>query len=239
MLENVKVYVISVNDAHQRRENVRSQLCDAEVTWEIIDAVRSDSAVVTDLLEKFRYSKKWHKPLQAGEIACYLSHRKVWQKMLDEKVERALILEDDFQLKMPVDEIIALLHEFRSDYDMVKLHGTPKGSHSVEDCDFYALHQAFSVTGITVAQWVCARALPLLMAKSEQIERPIDMDIKHHWEYPLTVYHLIPEVVEEVSSRLGGTSIKNRKTRKSLGQWLKRWSAKFIYYGNCIKHYHR
>jgi glycosyl transferase family 25 len=241
--QSAQIYVISVNDAHQRRENVRAQLSGASVRWEIIDAVRSDSTAVTDLLERYRNSKKWHKPLQAGEIACYLSHRKVWQKMLDDQVERALILEDDFQLKMPIDEIVMLLHEFRSDYDMVKLHGKPKHSRSIEEClhgrELYGLHQAFSVTGITVAQWVCAKAIPRLMVKAEQIERPIDMDIKHFWEYPLTVYHLIPEVVEEVSAKLGGTSIQNRKSSKTFRQWLQRWSAKCIYYGNCIKHYHR
>jgi glycosyl transferase family 25 len=243
MRRTEKIYVISVHDAHRRRENVRAQLSDATVDWEIIDAIRSDSAAVIDLLEKSCDSKKWHKPLQSGEIACYLSHRKVWQKMLDEGIERALILEDDFQLTMPVDEIMALLHEFRTDFDIVKLHGKPKRSRSIEEClhgrELYGWHQAFSVTGITVAQWVNARALPRLMAKAEQIERPIDMDIKHHWEYPLTVYHLIPEVVKEVSHQLGGSSIKNRKARKTFRQWLKRWKFKCNYYGHCIKHYHR
>jgi glycosyl transferase family 25 len=238
-----KIYVISVNHAHQRRENVRAQLSHSKFTWEIIDAIRSDSDIVKNLLEKSGDSKKWHKPLQSGEIACYLSHRKVWQKMLDEGIERALILEDDFQLTMPIDDMMALLHEFRFDYDIVKLHGNPKHSRCIEELqhghELYELHQAFSVTGITVAQWVSARALPLLMAKSEQIERPIDMDIKHYWEYPLKVYHLIPEVVEEVSSRLGGSSIKNRSSRKTFRQWLRRWKLKCLYYGQCIKHYYR
>jgi glycosyl transferase family 25 len=243
MSDQVKVFVISLSDAVQRRESACAQLNGARVSWEFVDAVRSDSETVVEMLKTCRDSRKWHKPLLAGEIACYLSHRKVWQKMIDEQIESALILEDDFLLKMPMDEIIELLQRFQSDYDMIKIFGNPKHSRSVEEClinqRIYQLHQAFSVTGITVAQWVRANALPRLLAKSERIERPIDMDLKHHWEYPLKILHLLPPVVDEVSSQLGGSSIGARKPKKTVRQWLKRWAAKCVYYGNCIQHYHR
>lgn len=237
-----RVFVISLSDAEQRRQSVMAQLSGAKADWQFVDAVRADSVEVVDRMSQGATMQKWHKPLRAGEIACYLSHRKVWQKMLDEQIESALILEDDFFLKKPLDEIIELLQRFQSDYDMIKLYGQPKRSRCIEQCqvshEMYQLHQAFSVTGITVAQWVRANALPRLLAKSERIERPIDMDLKHFWEYPLTIYHLLPALVEEVSAQLGGTSIGVRKSPKTIQQWFKRWAAKCVYYGKCIQNYY-
>jgi glycosyl transferase family 25 len=238
----VKIYVISLSDAQQRRDHVWSQLAGAELPWEIVDAVRAEDRLVQQMLEESRKSSKWHKSLRAGEVACYMSHVRVWQKMLDEGVESALILEDDFQLKKPVDEIVRILLGFQSEYDMIKLFGTPRKSRCLEkraaDGQSYELHQAFSIKGITVAQWVRATAVPRLIAKAQKMERPIDMDFKHHWEYPMKIYHLIPAMVDEVSAQLGGSSIGQRKTKKTGKQLLKRWAAKCQYYGNCIKHYY-
>ena len=40
--------------------------------------------------------RQYHSVLTLGEIGCYLSHRKVWQKIVDEHLDFALVLEDDY-----------------------------------------------------------------------------------------------------------------------------------------------
>lgn len=36
-----------------------------------------------------------HRPLKMGEVGCFLSHYRVWQKILENNQTRVLIIEDD------------------------------------------------------------------------------------------------------------------------------------------------
>jgi glycosyl transferase family 25 len=238
----VKAYVISLPGAIERRESVCRQLESSSVDWEIVDAVQAAGAEVREILDRCRESDLWHKPLQSGEVACYLSHRQVWQRMMEEGVDGAIILEDDFELTRPLDEVVSLLSGFATQADMIKLYGVPKISRVVETATdgrgTHALLEAFAVTSGTVGQWVSAKSVARLLARSETIRRPIDMDLKHHWEFPITVYHLSPPVVHEISSSLGGSSIAHRRSRKTLAMQLKRWKLKARFYLQSLKHYY-
>ncbi len=240
--KRVKTYVISLPSAVERRASVCRQLEKSTVDWEIVDAIQAATAEVSQVLDLCRESDQWHKPLQPGEVACYLSHRKVWRRMMEQEVDGAIILEDDFELTRPLEEIIALVSSFAMQADMIKLYGTPKISRIVEtvqdDRGTYGLLEAFAVTSGTVGQWVSAKALPKLLAHSEHVRRPIDMDFKHHWEYPMSVYHLSPPVVHEISSSLGGTSITHRKSQKTMRMQLKRWKLKAHFYLRSLKNYY-
>lgn len=239
--QKVKAYVISLPGATERRESVHRQLEGSKVDWEIVDAVSVDEEKVRQMAVDYRESRLWHKPLQMGEFACYLSHRLVWQRMIEDSVDYAIILEDDFQLKKPLDDVVQLLASLSKQPDMVKLYGIPKISHVVETSSVgtgeYQLLEAFAVTSGTVGQWVSRNAVPRLLAHSELIQRPIDMDLKHYWEFPISVYHLHPPVVEEISSILGGTSITHRRSKKTLRMQLKRWKLKLCFYFFCLKYY--
>lgn len=238
----VKAYVISLPDAVERRKSVCRQLETSDVEWEIVDAVLAAGEEVREMLDHCRDSDHWHKPLQSGEVACYLSHRQVWRRMIEEGVDEAIILEDDFELTRPLDEIVSLLWSFVTQADMIKLYGVPKISRIVETATdhrgTHALLQAFAVTSGTVGQWVSAKCVPRLLARSEHIKRPIDMDLKHHWEFPLAVFHLSPPVVHEISSSLGGSSISHRRSKKTIKMQLRRWKFKVIFYLQSLKSYY-
>ena len=63
--------------------------------FERIDAV--DGAQLSTLQKYLHYSpqlnkQQYHYPLSNGQIGCYLSHRKAWQKIVDEKLKYAIVL---------------------------------------------------------------------------------------------------------------------------------------------------
>ena len=238
---NMKIYVISLPHAQLRRENAAKQLIDCKYPWQFVDAVTSDSDEVREMMEKSERVSLWHKPLRGGEVACYLSHRKVWQMMGDEGITHGLVLEDDFCLETDINHMVAILLGFKHSYDMIKLNGRPKLSRVVEsiDCDGerFDLIKPFAPTGITVGQWVHARSLPRLLDRSRQIRRPIDMDLKHYWEYPLELYHIRPLMVGEMSAELGGSTILHRKQPKTFASQMRRWKQKLSFYWNCAIHY--
>lgn len=237
----VRIYVISLQQAEQRRHSVIHQLAACSYPWQFVDAVRADSDIVRQSSELPTASRKWHKPLRGGEIACYLSHQIAWRHALSHDVQHALILEDDFQLLDQADSIIELLLKFNATSDIIKLFGKPKRFYALQTVEQnhkeYQLCKAFSLPAVTVAQWVNRSALPHLLQRSELLERPIDIDMKHYWEYPLAIHQLCPAIVEEISAQLGGSGITNRKTGKTMLVVIKRLLHKVIYYWNCMKFY--
>lgn len=86
-----------------------------------------------EALERYRVNKPlfwdWmaHK-LTPGEIGCFLSHRKFWEKMLNDGHEVAFVLEDDMQM---AQDILAFWEQsdwVPRDADFVKLNLFPTDS---------------------------------------------------------------------------------------------------------------
>ena len=51
-----------------------------------------------------RYMSNWRDPwgnrtMTLGEVGCFLSHYTIWNKVLDEGLERVLVLEDDIDFE--------------------------------------------------------------------------------------------------------------------------------------------
>lgn len=235
------IYVISVKSAAQRRESVSRQLNAADVSWKFIDAIDTNDESAIDAAKSSCASIRWHKSLVVAECACYLSHIKAWNEMLADGVDFGLILEDDFFVQADLSDILGCLLQVKSEYDMIKLYGIPKISKTIEQVSHGSLsieiRKAFSVTGISVAQWIRSSALPRLIEKSKLMQRPVDMDLKHHWEYPLKIRHALPVLINEISANLGGSSILNRKTPKNIISIFYQISWKLQYYWNCFIHY--
>ena len=234
------IYVISLKKAHERRKSVENQLSKFNFQWKFIDAIDANSEEVANA-PKHDPSTRWHKSLVEGEIACYMSHMKAWNAMKDDKVKYGLILEDDFFLRKDLNEIIGCLYQINSEYDIIKLYGIPKIARQISKYSSGSLSirlvRAFSVTGITVALWIDAKALPLLLEKGKNMSRPVDMDLKHYWEYPLKIFHAKPSLFSEISDQLGGTSIKHRKNITSLKSRFFRLFWKLRYYMCCLFFY--
>jgi glycosyl transferase, family 25 len=91
MARAMKVYLISLKTAVERREFQQRQLSKLGLEFELFDALTpSTSAELTTGIK----ADGWERPLMPTELACFFSHYLVWHKIL-ERNETALILEDD------------------------------------------------------------------------------------------------------------------------------------------------
>lgn len=98
MRNNMKLYVINLERAQARRERIQKNLKDLDLKFEFINAI-DYKLTPKEVIDSFRtplsQRSLWLKELTPGEIACFLSHRKAWQTLVDSEEEWALILEDD------------------------------------------------------------------------------------------------------------------------------------------------
>ncbi len=108
----MKALVINLDSSFERMAFQKNQLTRLKIPYERMSAICSDE--LDDLVyEKDAYS--WQRPLRKVEVACFLSHMKCWQKIVDSR-ESALILEDDALLSSSVACILDKLEDISFDY---------------------------------------------------------------------------------------------------------------------------
>ena len=90
----MKIYLISLKSALERRAFQQQQLSNLGLEFELVDALTPSTSIEQTVSIK---ADRWERPLMPTELACFLSHYSVWQKILDRN-EAALILEDDVVL---------------------------------------------------------------------------------------------------------------------------------------------
>lgn len=109
----VRVFVISLESAIERRQHMTDVLSKIGITAEFFPAV-DGRRLTTE--QRNRYSSSLARRIYGcdmndSEIGCYLSHDAIYEKMIRENIETALILEDDIDcvrdLKMVIDDLMA------------------------------------------------------------------------------------------------------------------------------------
>jgi len=95
-----KVFVLTVPRFLERQEKVKSRL--EGIHFEFFYGADKESLSPEHIQQEYQYDKKntlavrqSFPPLNSGEIACSLSHRMIYQAIVDNGWQRVLILEDD------------------------------------------------------------------------------------------------------------------------------------------------
>lgn len=119
----MKVYVINLQQATERRGFQENQMQQLRLEHEFIDAV-STTDISKDVYDKHYFD--WQRPLREVEVACYYSHRRVWQLIIDNNTP-SLILEDDALLSRHISEVLNALRKFNdADYIQLETRGRKK-----------------------------------------------------------------------------------------------------------------
>jgi len=103
----MKIYIISLARALERRSLMVKQCEALGLEYEIIDAVDGSRLEETTKNEMVAP----HKNYKNGEIGCAYSHIHCYQKMVANNTPHALILEDDAIIPSDITQIINLLGE--------------------------------------------------------------------------------------------------------------------------------
>ena len=119
-----RIFAISLARAKERRENIRRRLDSLGVDYEIVDAVDGaaiDLSRYADRLRPNKYRIKFGHALARGEIGCFLSHYGLWEKMVAENIESALVLEDDAVWDDDFVDVVARLPLVEWRWDLILL----------------------------------------------------------------------------------------------------------------------
>lgn len=205
-LNTLPVFVISLDRAVERREHIKKLVSDLGFTATIISAVDGRNLRPE---QRARYSSERARRIYGcemnnSEIACYLSHLSIYSKMLEHRIEAALILEDDISamgdLKPAVEEALKLP---KSAWQVLRLQSTkrcvshpkPNDKSVGESLARIGEREIFrlktSVLG-GCAYLIRLGAASAMLARSEQIDMPVDQVLDRYWENGIIPYVLRP-----------------------------------------------
>ncbi len=104
----MRVYVINLKNAVERRISITKQLADLDIHYELLDAINGRNLSTDELTEKVDMDEVRKHPgwLTKGALGCALSHIEVYKKIVNSDSEWNLILEDDVIISRELKKIL-------------------------------------------------------------------------------------------------------------------------------------
>lgn len=115
-MKRIKTYVINLAKDKDRKEYMEEllSLC-SYLDVEFIEAVYGKELVTSEIPMVFdseKSYKRYGRYCDLGEIGCTLSHRKIYKKIVEQRIDYALILEDDISIKGDLENTLLSLDEY-------------------------------------------------------------------------------------------------------------------------------
>ncbi|RAX14150.1 glycosyltransferase family 25 protein [Photorhabdus bodei] len=103
----MKIFIVNLKKDIERKKSIQHQSEKLELDVEFIEAVNGRE-LSQDEIKLF--CPDFHKSsMTLGELGCSLSHLKIYEKMVKENIQLALIMEDDAEIGRDIREILDFL----------------------------------------------------------------------------------------------------------------------------------
>lgn len=133
------VFVINLKRSAERRAAISSQLHRLGLPFRIVEAVDGRLLTEEQLSAECDPEVYQSQRLSPNVIACTLSHRRIYQTMVDEQIPVALILEDDIKIKPELTQLLPELERHLPADEILLLYNTPAGGCQVTTHDQISL----------------------------------------------------------------------------------------------------
>jgi glycosyl transferase, family 25 len=215
----MRSFIIHMSSSVARHENAQ-RLLETLPNAELVEAVNGrDPAHVPKVA---LFPGNLHRPhypfaLQPAEVGVFESNRKIWQSIVDQGLEYALIVEDDLQIDAAKwTSVMTLIadHATSDMYIRLPVKDREKPVQVVARAGDSALFLPRRIGLQCICQVVGRDAARRLLAATTRIDRPIDTFLQMHWASGQPVHAIWPTGNREIAGQIGGSTIQ-RKTRAS------------------------
>ena len=230
---DIQAFVIHLTRAEARRPQVDRILEACPVPAEVIEAIDGRALPAGEIDAVYSrnrlHAPRYPFPLGLGEVGCFLSHRKVWQAIVDSGLEAGLIIEDDVEIDAPVfSQAVALARQHVGDLGYIQFQTRPvKGPSSVVAREGNVSIVRPQVGQLrTSAQMVSAAHAARLLALTERFDRPVDSFLQMSWVTSSPLCCAVPPGISDRTAQSGGSTISQKKR---LFDRLSREVKRFVY----------
>jgi GR25 family glycosyltransferase involved in LPS biosynthesis len=209
----ISAFVISLERAVERRPHagwIESNVPLPCVSLSAVDGTAMTAEAVDGIYKRQIHDPRYPHVLRRGEIGCFLSHRKAWQAIVDQKLDAALILEDDVTFDADCfSEAINFVTEnmVAGDYVQFQVRDVDSSWPVVVRDEKHSLIQPRPAPLRTTAQIVTRAAAQRLLELTTSIDRPVDAFLQLTWVTGVPIKVVLPRVVSEISQQIGGSTL--------------------------------
>lgn len=201
----MRCFVISLKDAAERQGHIAAMMNERGLPFEFFEAVDGRAFDVPAHSDYAKTKRRLYfgRDLKGGEMGVLLSHRSIYQKMVDEQIDIALVLEDDVVLYPDAPNVIRALESGPRDFELVRFLGSKKVAKLQQYTKRtvlgdYKLNRLCTTPGGAHAYVITlSGARKLLAASKKPNYLPIDTLMGHCWVTGLDAYIIQPGLSEQ------------------------------------------
>lgn len=212
-----KAFIIHLEGAKGRRPAVDDLRANLEIVTEILAAVdgrRLSESEVTAAYGRAEFQPCYPFALGLTEIGAFLSHRTVWRKIVSERLDFAVIFEDDAAIDpRKFSALLAFLTARRDKWDYVLTPAAgiePKGTAFLSG-DGFSLILPDAPPLRAIGQFVSHAAAERLLDLTARFDRPVDTFLQMSWITRVPILSVAPTPLRDVSSETGGTTVQRKR----------------------------
>lgn len=196
-----KIFIISLDSAHIRRQKIISSLERENVDWEFFDAIKGENIEVlthdaVDVAASMRFPGYLLKP---NEVACFLSHKALWEKsiVLDEPI---VVLEDDALLNKKFEgnlaKILKTLKFKKIDVLRLGNGGYKTEKKKIDDGEGFSIFRYKEDPLCALAYVVSPNAAIKLLQNSRKFSLPVDNYIWRSDIHGCLIFDVYPHIFQ-------------------------------------------
>jgi len=223
-----RCYLINLDRSPQRLERMHTHLSALGIDYERVPGVDGKELDEAEF-QSYTRINRYYKPLQRGEVGCYLGHNRALQCFVDSGARYGLILEDDTLFEADACTVINDAIALRDTTENTLLHWDllkfTQRYRKVRYMQLAALGKRhiveYGLSVPTIANatiWTKDAAQRWLHAFNGDVTRPFDCDLQHPWEYDFIILSVHPPISTQsgVESTIG-----LRRGKKIRSPWPK------------------
>lgn len=213
----IQAFVLHLERAAGRRPQVdrlRASLPLPTAVLPAVDGLRMTPAESGAVARSGLHRPHYPFAMSRTEIACFLTHRRAWQAILDRGLDAGLVVEDDAAVVSPdfkavletaidglrPDELVRFPHRERHEPGPeVRSRGKVR-----------LVEPRLPALGM-VMQLVGREAARRLLDASQAFDRPVDAFVQMQWLHGARILTARPIVIREIGGDLGGSVIHARR----------------------------
>ena len=225
----MKIYVISLPDATERRERAVRQLGELGLRFEFFDAMRGEQVLADGYFERCD-EEEWllntGHPMSLGEVGCFASHRSMWQKCVD-LGEPLMIMEDDFQLLPGFAGAVEQVAKNISERGFIRLQSETRAKKErIAESGDFTLWRYTKVPHSCMCNSMTPAVAQSLIEQTRAIVEPVDVFIKKFWVHGQPIYGLTPYTVTESTLSQDTYILHREKVPKGITRSTRRFLRK-------------
>jgi len=232
----IPVFVISLPGT-SRFDALERRLIDFNISFEKIDAIDGYQICdkkLSELYDEERALRNIGRPMTRGEIGNALSHRKVWQTIIERNMSTALVLEEDAILDQAFYLFLRTARSIPAKIGYLSLYtqgGRVFRRPSAQLGDF-RLHRAAVGLPNTVAYVITSTYARMLINRETRVGHPTDwpmsfLDREQYLAFPMPVSH---NYHKSVINPDRSTAVEQRGEHKTIWpSWIPPWLRAIVY----------